>query len=170
MYVRIALSWRANIAFSSSLTSSRASLATCSTCCLLISTAFSVTSRCHPERSEGSRFWALRFFALLRMTISILLLDRHALGQIPRLIHVGSPQHRDVVRQQLQRHRKEDRREQRVHVWNCEHHVGRLAELPLARRDKGDRKSTRLNSSHGYISYAVFCLKKKKKTEMHAAI
>src|SRR2546422_5914155 len=29
----------------------------------------------------------------------------------------------------------------------------------------GDRKSTRLNSSHGYISYAVFCLKKKKKNE-----
>src|SRR2546422_2700155 len=29
----------------------------------------------------------------------------------------------------------------------------------------GDRKSTRLNSSHGYISYAVFCLKKKKKKE-----
>src|SRR2546422_7024814 len=28
---------------------------------------------------------------------------------------------------------------------------------------KTDRKSTRLNSSHGYISYAVFCLKKKKK-------
>src|SRR2546422_7281533 len=28
-----------------------------------------------------------------------------------------------------------------------------------------DRKSTRLNSSHGYISYAVFCLKKKKKSE-----
>src|SRR2546422_3214606 len=29
--------------------------------------------------------------------------------------------------------------------------------------DVADRKSTRLNSSHGYISYAVFCLKKKKK-------
>src|SRR2546422_4605486 len=29
--------------------------------------------------------------------------------------------------------------------------------------NKRDRKSTRLNSSHGYISYAVFCLKKKKK-------
>src|SRR2546422_6016640 len=28
--------------------------------------------------------------------------------------------------------------------------------------DARDRKSTRLNSSHGYISYAVFCLKKKK--------
>src|SRR2546422_1317233 len=31
----------------------------------------------------------------------------------------------------------------------------------------GDRKSTRLNSSHGYISYAVFCLKKKKNTKRH---
>src|SRR5256884_3743708 len=30
------------------------------------------------------------------------------------------------------------------------------------RGDNCDRKSTRLNSSHGYISYAVFCLKKKK--------
>src|SRR5205809_6658744 len=28
-----------------------------------------------------------------------------------------------------------------------------------------DRKSTRLNSSHGYISYAVFCLKKKKEEQ-----
>src|SRR2546422_6728573 len=33
-----------------------------------------------------------------------------------------------------------------------------------ARMNTADRKSTRLNSSHGYISYAVFCLKKKKKT------
>src|SRR2546422_7267941 len=31
------------------------------------------------------------------------------------------------------------------------------------RAANGDRKSTRLNSSHGYISYAVFCLKKKMK-------
>src|SRR2546422_679729 len=40
--------------------------------------------------------------------------------------------------------------------------------LPLLRSlaglASGDRKSTRLNSSHGYISYAVFCLKKKKET------
>src|SRR2546422_1094043 len=34
---------------------------------------------------------------------------------------------------------------------------------PLAEALARDRKSTRLNSSHGYISYAVFCLKKKKK-------
>src|SRR5687768_17760693 len=31
-----------------------------------------------------------------------------------------------------------------------------------------DRKSTRLNSSHGYISYAVFCLKKKKKNQQYS--
>src|SRR2546422_4418659 len=31
----------------------------------------------------------------------------------------------------------------------------------LARPTSGDRKSTRLNSSHGYISHAVFCLKQK---------
>src|SRR5207247_10346635 len=34
-----------------------------------------------------------------------------------------------------------------------------------ARRARGDRKSTRLNSSHEWISYAVFCLKKKKKNK-----
>src|SRR3712207_7333372 len=38
----------------------------------------------------------------------------------------------------------------------------RLRLRPLARRPLTDRKSTRLNSSHANISYAVFCLKKKK--------
>src|SRR2546429_6676642 len=52
------------------------------------------------------------------------------------------------------------------------HHAKRLAQRVVDRRGVGevrvargvqeDRKSTRLNSSHGYISYAVFCLKKKK--------
>src|SRR2546427_9132026 len=40
--------------------------------------------------------------------------------------------------------------------------AGRLDQHRLAGPD-GDRKSTRLNSSHSQISYAVFCLKKKKK-------
>src|SRR4051812_49987060 len=51
------------------------------------------------------------------------------------------------------------------------HHrvLHQLGGLPLAQRRKSpqlvkkDRKSTRLNSSHMSISYAVFCLKKKKK-------
>src|SRR2546422_2884754 len=38
------------------------------------------------------------------------------------------------------------------------------------RRQRTDRKSTRLNSSHGYISYAVFCLKKKKKNHITTAV
>src|SRR2546422_1761297 len=42
--------------------------------------------------------------------------------------------------------------------------ITRTRALDLLRsRRRSDRKSTRLNSSHGYISYAVFCLKKKKK-------
>src|SRR5690554_7599302 len=48
------------------------------------------------------------------------------------------------------------------------HHVGVTASFTMARRKElarelADRKSTRLNSSHVRISYAVFCLKKKKK-------
>src|SRR2546422_7217506 len=35
--------------------------------------------------------------------------------------------------------------------------------------EEPDRKSTRLNSSHGYISYAVFCLKKKKTVVLSTA-
>src|SRR2546430_6150429 len=38
-----------------------------------------------------------------------------------------------------------------------------VAEEPAGEQPGGDRKSTRLNSSHSQISYAVFCLKKKKK-------
>src|SRR2546422_7002952 len=41
-----------------------------------------------------------------------------------------------------------------------------LLQRPGGRGRQGDRKSTRLNSSHGYISYAVFCLKKKKKRNL----
>src|SRR3712207_6853634 len=41
-----------------------------------------------------------------------------------------------------------------------------LRDVP-AGSSRGDRKSTRLNSSHANISYAVFCLKKKKNTLPH---
>src|SRR3712207_7270237 len=43
--------------------------------------------------------------------------------------------------------------------------LGAMLTMPLAGKltDRIDRKSTRLNSSHANISYAVFCLKKKKK-------
>src|SRR2546422_6637036 len=45
-------------------------------------------------------------------------------------------------------------------------HGGASFEFVWSRRD---RKSTRLNSSHGYISYAVFCLKKKNIVIPHSA-
>src|SRR2546429_3465955 len=64
----------------------------------------------------------------------------------------------------------------RAVVWSVGRAYIHICRLPLAgaRENSGlescletgmleDRKSTRLNSSHGYISYAVFCLKKKKK-------
>src|SRR2546422_4501501 len=46
---------------------------------------------------------------------------------------------------------------------------GEPQDAGLGRGVVGDRKSTRLNSSHGYISYAVFCLKKKKGILAHGA-
>src|SRR5258708_20256503 len=48
----------------------------------------------------------------------------------------------------------------------CRRHRARgRAGGPPDRRGVGDRKSTRLNSSHQIISYAVFCLKKKKQKQ-----
>src|SRR3712207_8347961 len=58
--------------------------------------------------------------------------------------------------------RRADQRQHRGRVGDG----GGGARVPLRLRDagQGDRKSTRLNSSHANISYAVFCLKKKYKT------
>src|SRR2546422_5191476 len=53
-----------------------------------------------------------------------------------------------------------------VHSWGRPQFAGAL-DCADSRWPREDRKSTRLNSSHGYISYAVFCLKKKKKTNQH---
>src|SRR2546422_8229097 len=51
---------------------------------------------------------------------------------------------------------------------DCRSAVCRIEMVPAGAVVMPDRKSTRLNSSHGYISYAVFCLKKKKKKlKMH---
>src|SRR5689334_23756294 len=49
---------------------------------------------------------------------------------------------------------------------------GRMLSGELSQRDGsflGDRKSTRLNSSHSSISYAVFCLKKKRKNSIRTS-
>src|SRR3989449_1011682 len=91
------------------------------------------------------------------------------------LCELGEPQEHLILRPRVQRRRGlvQDQDLRIAHVSPPQRHL-----LPLAARQvdaaveppaqhlvvaaSGDRKSTRLNSSHGYISYAVFCLKKKK--------
>src|SRR2546430_11675669 len=52
------------------------------------------------------------------------------------------------------------------HLVHAHRFVGPALTVPQARgAQPADRKSTRLNSSHSQISYAVFCLKKKKKEQ-----
>src|SRR2546422_8226865 len=72
--------------------------------------------------------------------------------------HPGARQHLDEIRAVL--HLEADL------LANLVHAVGdprEAIEPEVGGHAVQDRKSTRLNSSHGYISYAVFCLKKKKK-------
>src|SRR2546429_1472219 len=71
-----------------------------------------------------------------------------------------------IERSALQRPLVTEAREEPVQ--HARHQVERGGDLPGLgggeRLDLQDRKSTRLNSSHGYTSYAVFCLKKKTAT------
>src|SRR2546429_7145713 len=69
-----------------------------------------------------------------------------------RSIHFGCSPRRNVTGEQGHSNKKQ--RDCGKSQW-----VGGLDAIKQGRED---RKSTRLNSSHGYISYAVFCLKKKK--------
>src|SRR2546422_1327929 len=70
-------------------------------------------------------------------------------------------QHVIVLRRRVLLHRKA-KRKKKVLPWQV---VAQnlVQPNPIEGDCTRDRKSTRLNSSHGYISYAVFCLKKKKK-------
>src|SRR5256885_5460177 len=55
----------------------------------------------------------------------------------------------------------------KIRVDSAPRHVRGVGDLGDRRRTTLDRKSTRLNSSHLVISYAVFCLKKKKNSCLH---
>src|SRR3712207_8704080 len=72
-----------------------------------------------------------------------------------------------VRRPRLQRDELQPRHRPRRHLVRIER--GLALRAPVDRRPAAaqDRKSTRLNSSHANISYAVFCLKKKKTTLSH---
>src|SRR2546427_4067350 len=76
-----------------------------------------------------------------------------------------------LFRSQWKRQRETEHRQQRMRCWTrgvagVEAELKTWCEAATTR----DRKSTRLNSSHSQISYAVFCLKKKKKNKLNPEI
>src|SRR6266508_5918900 len=77
-----------------------------------------------------------------------------------------------VLRNQLfdPREHETDRRVRTVDQSGRRLHGGSSGSGPHSRHRLTDRKSTRLNPSHVAISYAVFCLKKKNKTETYAQL
>src|SRR5689334_25275023 len=71
-----------------------------------------------------------------------------------------------LFRSRIQQNRYAGHAVGRVLHFQQQRRPGIVVAIPEAKRSArigGDRKSTRLNSSHSSISYAVFCLKKKKK-------
>src|SRR2546422_7384800 len=68
----------------------------------------------------------------------------------------------------VDRARRMEERAEEVFVIANNHYRGKGPANALMVKS-ADRKSTRLNSSHGYISYAVFCLKKKNREALNRA-
>src|SRR2546427_4174072 len=94
---------------------------------------------------------------------------RAAHGRVPEQVVVDvrrerRPHHQGRVQQQALQRLERSAADQLV-APDHERARRREAHVRGGRVEHGDRKSTRLNSSHSQISYAVFCLKKKKEAE-----
>ena len=63
----------------------------------------------------------------LEAIFNICSFHRHALGKIPRLIHVRPPQHRNMIGEELQGNREQDRRHQGMRVRNGKYRISRPA-------------------------------------------
>src|SRR5688572_31502307 len=117
-------------------------------------------------------------FAVLRQVeakLFVMLVDAQRRNEVHQLVkqpraaeRERSEEHtsREVGKQQSRASGRDQTAVGREH--GCQDHAGDATHA-MARKDvkrivDGDRKSTRLNSSHSQISYAVFCLKKKNKT------
>src|SRR5207253_11213513 len=91
--------------------------------------------------------------------------------------HVGAEQHRHQLQQRAEEpeirdaHHGEPQHAIASQPFQAIHDLAHRVQprRPGGDRDDRDRKSTRLNSSHVAISYAVFCLKKKKNTQTRNA-
>src|SRR5256885_11110335 len=98
---------------------------------------------------------------------------RHLSGRQPALYHGD---HANPAQPRVRSLKEEIARVVRSRVTNpkwmdgAKRHGYKGAFEMAATVDYLDRKSTRLNSSHLVISYAVFCLKKKKKSELHTHV
>src|SRR3712207_8070915 len=101
-------------------------------------------------------FFSIFFFFNDTATTEIYTLSLH--DALPIFLTVGLRQAKRSLSQKAQDQVRRDRR----HL--VEPRLTELAlHIVLLRKAEADRKSTRLNSSHANISYAVFCLKKKKR-------
>src|ERR1035441_10847983 len=82
-------------------------------------------------------------------------------GEIPTFPPAGVAPRESVENQRAVSHTPPRRPRRRLRV-PLPNRQTKPSGVPPERQEKGDRKSTRLNSSHLGISYAVFCLKKNK--------
>src|SRR5215510_1670461 len=158
--VRIWLSCLANASCSASVISNRANFATFSTSCFVISIAvfpfLEDVQNGLPARPQGVRRPRRtilgtsqedgRLRTRLEAIFNIRLFHRHALREIPRLIHIRSSQHRNVIGQELQRYRKQDRGHQRVCIRDRKNGFCGSAQFSLPfRHERNDRSPARLH-------------------------
>src|SRR2546422_5880119 len=115
-----------------------------------------------PPRSSLFPFPILFFFLMIRRPPRSTLFPYTTLFRSLRVVsEIHDPDVNEPPSPRATEHR---RAEHRLHHAREQRHDVDPQQGPTSRaapRAAGDRKSTRLNSSHGYISYAVFCLKKK---------
>src|SRR4029077_10659272 len=135
----------ANADSSLSVNSSRANFATFSTSCFVISMSPHLSipqdvQNHHPARPQtktkpqayppGYVEDFVKSRTPLGMIFNILLLYRDALGQVPWLIHIRTPQHCDMICQELQWNCKQNRRDQWMRVGNRKHRISDLPQRP----------------------------------------
>src|SRR5688572_31987095 len=96
---------------------------------------------------------------------------RHAaFSTVSLFVFYGSGDHRDLHSFPTRRSSDLRRRRQLRDALPRERCRAQARQARHSRVDLSDRKSTRLNSSHSQISYAVFCLKKKSETKMEEVV
>src|SRR2546430_7048215 len=126
--------------------------------------AGTITSRGRPGSctSASGRYWRGSAVALPRVSGTAFSRDRPRAGPSGGLRGPGGPPERRQVDPSQPARGREDGHRLAPAADDTDTDHRHQAPAPRPGGFRGDRKSTRLNSSHSQISYAVFCLKKKK--------